>query len=237
MNLDTTYARSAAVYDLIYEFKDYPRTTQRLHELVAELAPDARSLLDVGCGTGLHLELLGQGLEREGLDLSGEMLAIATARCPDIKFHQADMAAFALGRTFDVVTCLFSAVGYVATPQRLDSAIAAMASHLNPGGILLLEPWLEPHAYIEGTLVHNVAERDGYKVSWMYSSERRELVSRFDIHYLVGHVGGVEHYVERHEMGLFTAEQYTSAFEAAGFEVSYDPEGLFGRGLYLGVKR
>lgn len=237
MTLGTTYARSAAVYDLIYEFKDYPRTTQRLRDLLSELAPKAESLLDVGCGTGVHLELLGRGFEREGLDLSGEMLAIAQRRCPDIRFHQADMAAFMLDRTFDVVTCLFSAVGYVATPKRLSSAIVCMASHLNPGGILLLEPWLEPHAYVEGNLVHNIAEREGHKVSWMYLAERHNLVSRFDIHYLVGHANGVEHYAERHEMGLFTGAQYTSALQNADLRISYDPAGLFGRGLYIGVKR
>ena len=54
----------------------------------------------------------------------------------------ADMTSFDLGRRFDVVTCLFSSIGYVGTAERLDQAIATMAAHLEPGGTLIVEPWL-----------------------------------------------------------------------------------------------
>ena len=54
------------------------------------------------------------------------------------------MTAFDLGCRFDVVTCLFSSIGYVGTVERLDQAIATMAAHLEPGGTLIVEPWLSP---------------------------------------------------------------------------------------------
>lgn len=44
----------------------------------------------------------------------------------------------------------------------------------------------------------------------------------------------VEHCSERIELGLFTRDEMTWAFEFSGMEVRYDSEGLMGRGLYVG---
>ncbi|MGH2375696.1 MAG: hypothetical protein ACRDIC_19775 [bacterium] len=38
---------------------------------------------------------------------------------------------------------------------------------------------------------------------------------------------------ERHDMALFTHDDYTEAFRAAGMEAIHDPQGLIGRGLYI----
>ena len=58
-----------------------------------------------------------------------------------------------------------------------------------------------------------------------------------DFHYLVVTRAGAERFSEHHEAALFTREQYTAAFEAAGLAVERDEEGLIGRGLYLGTAR
>jgi hypothetical protein len=50
---------------------------------------------------------------------------------------------------------------------------------------------------------------------------------------------GIEHFTERHEMGLFTHEEYMSAFRASELDAVFDeaPDKLMGRGLYIGVLR
>ena len=59
-------------------------------------------------------------------------------------------------------------------------------------------------------------------------------VSLNPCYYLVGSERGVERYEEMHEMGLFAVGEMQEAFAAAGLAVEYDPEGLIGRGLYIG---
>jgi hypothetical protein len=59
-------------------------------------------------------------------------------------------------------------------------------------------------------------------------------LSYFDLHYLIGTPEGTEHLVERHELGLFEQEEMRAALEGAGLQVTYDEEGLMGRGLYIG---
>ena len=108
------YTKSAAFYDAIYSFKDYAAESARLIALIAaHKRSRGRRLLDVACGTGSHLQHLSKHFEAEGLDASAEQLAIARAKCSGFAFHRGDMIDFDLGRQFDVVTCLFSSIGYV----------------------------------------------------------------------------------------------------------------------------
>ena len=231
------FTRSARFYDALYAFKDYVAAAEQLHALIGRLAPDARSLLDVGCGTGRHLEELQRWYTVAGLDIDPQMVTIARGRLPGVPVHQADMVGFDLHREFDVVTCLFSAIAYVRTPDRLRAAVAGMARHVRPGGLLLVEPWISPEQYWVGRVTTNFVDEPELKIAWMYTSDIDGRVSVFDINYLVGTPEGVDHLTERHEMGLFTEEEYLGAFEAAGVTAGRDAEGPFGRGLYVGVRR
>jgi len=47
------------------------------------------------------------------------------------------MVDFNLDRSFDLVTCLFSSIGYVKTIDNLEQASSTMDRHLKPGGMLL----------------------------------------------------------------------------------------------------
>lgn len=67
---------------------------------------------------------------------------------PNIPLHEADMRTFDLGRTFDVVTCLFSSIGYFTELDDMQAAIGNMASHLAPGGVLIVEPWIHPDGWV-----------------------------------------------------------------------------------------
>ena len=54
------YTKTAKHYDAVYSDKDYAGESQRLASIIRERAPMARTLLDVACGTGRHLEYLAK---------------------------------------------------------------------------------------------------------------------------------------------------------------------------------
>jgi SAM-dependent methyltransferase len=229
------FSRSADIYDAVYSFKDYVAEAERIHTLIEERTPGAATLLDVACGTGKHLAQLARWYEVQGLDLNEDFVAIARDRLGDrAHIHLADMTSFDLGRVFDAVTCLFSSIAYVLTEQRLDAALAAMARHLEPGGTLVLEPWITPENWMVGRPHLLTVDEPELKIARATAAGREGDVSILEFDYLVATPEGTRHFTERHDAALFTDHQYRQAFERAGLSVELDEEGLIGRGLYLG---
>jgi SAM-dependent methyltransferase len=231
------YSKTGKFLDEIYGFKDYESMARRLDEFICEYRPSAKSFLEVACGTGQFLRKLRQKYRVEGVDINSEALKVAAAHCPGVPFHEADMVDFEIPRRFDVIACLFSAIAYVQTVERMQHAVGRMACHLNPKGILLLEPFFTPETFWNHDLRLNVHDGPDRKVAWMYVSEVQGKLAVTDIHYLVGERTGVEHFTERHELGLFTDSEYREAMERVGLDVSYDPAGVYGRGMYIGTAK
>lgn len=234
------YDRSAAFYDAIYRAAglDYAADADRVHGIIQAHKRSAGSrLLDVACGTGRHDEYLKRHYTVEGVDLSPDMLAIARERNPDVTFHVGDMTRLQLGRQYDAVICMFSSIGYARTVENLERTLRGFAEHTVPGGVVVVGGWLRPDQWIPGFLKADVVDEPDMKVARLSRSERHDTISVLEMHYLVLTRDGVDSFVERHEMGLFTPEQYCAAFEAAGLTVTYDPEGGYARrGQYVGVR-
>jgi SAM-dependent methyltransferase len=231
------FTHSAHFYDLIYDTLDYRSDSEALHALVERCKRTrGNALLDVACGTGNHLVHLREHYAVEGLELDQRMVELARAKLGDIPVHAGDMSDFALGREFDVVVCLFSAIGYVATEERLRSTLRCFARHLRPGGVVVIEPWILPEKWKEGTLHAMLVDRPEVKLARMSVSRSHERVAVLDLHYLVATEHGIERFEERHELGLFSDAQYREAFELAGLTVERAEGGVAGRGWYIGVK-
>jgi SAM-dependent methyltransferase len=228
---------SPELYDAIYHFKNYRHECERLRKLIDTNVPDARTLLDVACGTGEHARFLKEHYAVDGVDINQRYLEAARLKNPTGNYTRADMTDFDLSRTYDVITCLFSAIGRVRTFERLERAIACMSRHVTLGGMLIVEPWATPEQWNPGSIFVHAAEIGAAKVCRMSLSGRDGDLSILLYHYLRGTPEGIEHYTERLELGLFTRDEMTWAFESAQMVVRYDGEGLMGRGLYLARHR
>jgi ubiquinone/menaquinone biosynthesis C-methylase UbiE len=228
------YINSPELYDAIYSFKDYARECARLHSLINVLVPGARRILDVACGTGEHAKFLKAHYAVDGIDINEGYLRAARLKNPSGTHIHADMMNFDLGRTYDVVTCLFSAIGIAKNFEGLETAITCMARHVSPGGTLIVEPWFTPDLWRPPAPFIFVGELGPSRVYRLSHSTRERQLSVLLHHYLHVSSNGIEHYWERIELGLFSRDEMTWAFQFAGMAAHYDPEGLMGRGLYVG---
>lgn len=235
---DVGYNKSAAIYEVLYSsFFDFSGEADYLRHKIAELKrSDGNDLLDVACGPGTLDGLLQPDFRIVGVDLSPQMIDFARQHQPNVEYRIGDMADFDLAWQFDVVICMGSAIGVMLTTPRLQQAIANMARHLRPGGVLAVTPWLTADKLIPGYIGFRTMQRDDLKIAMMSVLELHDGITSFDMHHLVGTPQGVEHIVEHHDLALFSYAEYCAAFVAAGLTTGYDPDAPGGRGMYFGVK-
>lgn len=235
-----TYGHAHAEhYDLVFRSrgKDWPAESARIAALVRDRAPAAATLLDVGCGTGAHLVTFAKTFDTvAGVEPAEAMRGIAADRIGAGQVHPGDMREFDLGRTFDAVTCLGFAIAYMPDAAALDTAVARMAAHLSPGGVLVVEPWWGPEEFIDGYVGGHLVREDGLVISRVTHSVRRDGATHMRIHFVVADADGIRQFHEDETNTLFTDEQYRAAFERAGLAVTRVHDRDAHPGYLVGVK-
>jgi SAM-dependent methyltransferase len=231
------FYRLAPYYDDLVGGKDYRWESTVLESLVRRFGRSrGTAWLGVGCGTGGHLSFLRRHYTVTGVDLSREMLRVAHRRFPRIRLIHGDMRSFRLEETFDVVSCLYSAIAHLNTERELAATFANFAHHLKPGGVAIVEPWIDPAAFHSGYVHLQTHTGPSVKVARMSLSSRRGRHSAVHYHYLIGRTGRrVEHF-EEVDIGLLVARRrLLKRMEDAGLTARFRRRGLApGRGLLLG---
>ena len=230
------FAESAELYDAIYfGFKDYVAEAADIARRIRQEHPEARTVLDVACGTGEHARLLvaTHGFQVGGVDINAEFLRLARLKHPEGRFYEADMREFSLPDRYDAVICMFSSIGYVKTLPELERALRCFRNHLAPNGIVIVEPWFPPEAVSPGHKSTRSAEANGVHVERVSTAEieGRVFLLRFD--YTIREAGRVRRTSELHELGLFTTAETLEAFSAVGLTARYEPPSALNRGLYI----
>jgi SAM-dependent methyltransferase len=235
------YDKSARIYDLLYVgsgIKDYPAEAAELHRIVDDACPSAQTLLDVACGTGAHLVEMQRWYAVEGVDVSPAMLEVARARLPGIPLHEGDMRTLDLGKTFDAVTCLFSSIGYMTDPAEMRSAIARLAAHVAPGGVLIIDGWVRPEQWRDNFRPDSpdFASDDEETVVRLSYSRREGNITELEMHHLVQTDGGVEYFMEAHRLRLTATDEYVSAVENAGLKAQVIADYMPNRDRIVGTR-
>jgi SAM-dependent methyltransferase len=227
----SVFGSYARYYDLLYRDKDYKGEVDYVTSLIRKYAPEAKSCLELGSGTGRHAELLSeQGFETVGVDQSAAMVEQAQARCPQLQFHCGDLRKFQLGKTFDTVMALFHVVSYQTENKDLQEAFRTVDLHLKRGGIFLFDCWHGPAVLhqrpevrvkrleADGVRITRIAEPEifteknlvsvNYNILINEGSSWNELSEVHNMRYLFR--PEVELLLEQHNMRLIRAEEWMS---------------------------
>jgi SAM-dependent methyltransferase len=149
-----TFDAYSAYYDLLYQDKAYESEAKYVFDRLKETFGSAlATVLELGCGTGNHAQLLAQrNLHVTGIDLSETMIQQAQAKAlnnPNLKFLQGDVRQLKLKQQFDAVISLFHVASYQTSNNDIHSFLKTAFEHLMPGGIFLFDFWYGPAVYAQ----------------------------------------------------------------------------------------
>ena len=121
-------------------------------DLIASYSPP--TVLDAGCGMGrVAIELDRRGIDVDGVDLDGDLLAYARSDAPHLHWYHDDLATMTLPRRYDLVAMPGNVMLFCDIAVRA-AIVANLAEHLEPDGVLVAGFGLERRDRFEHGLGH-----------------------------------------------------------------------------------
>jgi len=188
----TSYGRFGEFYDAV--MGDRQAAAEQVMELIRRAKPDAKNVLELGCGTGSILKYLQDVYEVSGLDISGKMLSVARKKVPRSKLFRQDMVDFRIDGRFDVIICVFDSINHVRRFSDWRKVFAAVRRHLLPGGCFIFDintkrklerliagpPWV--HRFGRNLLIIDVTALSSGGSNWNVKVFEHRNGSRYVLH-------------------------------------------------------
>ena len=138
------YEALAASYDRLTNDVDYEATVAFYYEILKQEGLKPRTAVDLACGTGSVTAILAKkGLQVIGVDMSEEMLTVASQKAVDIDpapwFICQSLQELKLPRAVDMAVCALDSLDYISDPDDCAEAICRVYKALNPGGIFIFD--------------------------------------------------------------------------------------------------
>lgn len=218
------YAALAHVYDLLsYDF-DYDAWTQRYEGMILRVKPDVREICDAGCGTGaLTLRLSQKGYKLTGIDLSGDMLSVASDKARQagqrIAFVKQDMRCLTLPHPVDAVICACDGVNYLTKPQAVREFLTSAHACLKPGGPLAFDISNRLKLLSMGKDRVYAEETEDCAYLWQNEFDEETQVLRMDLSfYLKAPDGRYDRSEEMHRQRAWKREEIEEMLNETGYE-------------------
>ncbi|MDF2154246.1 class I SAM-dependent methyltransferase [Vibrio sp. CAU 1672] len=209
-----------AQYDQLYEAAvDFIRSQIELTQ--------ARSLLDICCGTGIVTIPLAKHLDDViGIDIADSMLEHARNKAlqlDNLAFINQNACRFALHRQFDIAVMTGNSVQAFLDDEMLESVLASIALHLKQGARFIFDARM-PTAYNleldsdmalwQSYSLPEVGEVEYFGMSDKYDSDKGILYYRIKRCYPDGSVkhSGID-------LKFRTLDEYTTSLHRAGFQI------------------
>ena len=128
-------------YELACSFRDVPSEVDvLLGWYVERYGGLPGSVLELAAGPAEHArEFDRRGIKATALDLNPAMCAYAASKAAGLEVVQADMTAFDLGQTYDLIITMLDSTAHLMTLDAFVAHLDRAAAHLAPCGLYILE--------------------------------------------------------------------------------------------------
>ena len=215
------YHALAASYDRLTNDVDYCQTVAFYKEILSREGCTPKTAVDLACGTGSVTVLLArEGLQVIGVDLSEEMLCVASQKAQELDnppmFVCQDLSRLRLPEGVDLAVCALDSLDYILDPADCAKAIRRIHKALNPGGIFIFDVNTpEKLRAMDGQVF--LDEDDDVYCVWRGSFDEEENICSYGMD-LFQRSGDVWHRsFEEHCEYAYSEEQLRGFLKAAGF--------------------
>lgn len=132
-----SYDTFAPYYDLV--MGDRKAEAALLRTLLKRHAPAAKTVLELGCGTGSLVAVLQRWYRCTGVDLSHGMVREARRKVPSSSFSQGDITEYRSTARYDAVVCAFDTINHVLSFRDWQAVMRTARHHLLPGGVFIFD--------------------------------------------------------------------------------------------------
>lgn len=224
------YKKSSEYYDLIYQSVYYEKESDMLENIFMKFCgKKARSIIDIGCGTGSHSLLLSKrGYSVTGIDISKKMIEIARGKAEiekaEIEFLVQDMRNIRLNKKFDCAICMFGAFGYILTYEDLVDVFLGLKRHLDNEGLFVFEFWnvggLRPYLPYKSWMKIKNENLTLYRLSES-NFELETNILEIDYNFILIRGNSAETFDETHRIRCYTLPEMQHYLNNNGFELIY----------------
>lgn len=218
------YTAFASVYDRLMRDVDYQTWAAHYAYLLSGAGIKNGRICECACGTGsLTLPLSTMGYTLTGVDLSNEMLGIASSKAKEagltIPFVRQDMTKLTLHRRQNAVLSTCDGVNYLITSRQLSSFFSAAYKALLPGGVLLFD--VSTPFKLSGTLGNNTLGLQDPDISYIWQNHynTHTHVVHMNISFFVRNAdSSYDRFEEEQLQRAWTKEELTASLLECGYE-------------------
>ena len=215
------YQNLAFSYDRLTNDVEYDKVVAFYNAIVQREGCKPRTAVDLACGTGSVAILLAkQGLRVIGVDMSEDMLCVASQKAQDIEnppmFVCQRLQDLHLARGVDLAVCALDSMDYITEPADCRKAIARVYKALNPGGCFIFDVNTpEKLKAMDGQVF--VDEDDDVFCLWRGEFDEKTNICSYGMDLFQRTAGVWQRSFEEHCEYAYSAEQLISYLKEAGF--------------------
>lgn len=213
------YGDFAYIYDkLMHEDIDYDKWCDYIENLfdLHGVSPD--TLCELACGSGnITSRMLERGYDITGVDISADMLSVASEKVGYDRLICQDMSRLSLNKCFNAFICMIDGINYLITPKSVLNTFKAVKAHLNDNGVFIFD--ISSRYKLMNILGNETYIHSEYDVfySWQNRYIEKYNLSDMLLNFFVREKGKYTRFEERHLQRGWSENEIKKMLQKSGF--------------------
>lgn len=130
------YYKYSDFYDIFNKYRNYEREMRFIFRMVN----NRKRVLDLGCGTGTHMNILENvGYIVDGIDLSENMVELAKSKTKNANVYKANILDYKLDEKYDAIISMHSVFNHLKSYEEFEISVKNSLNHLEHNGVMIID--------------------------------------------------------------------------------------------------